>query len=151
MGLGNRGRTSSIHRREPESISGDDYNREHDGNSIERARHAAERCLEQFAARCTEAGVSFNLIQGTGAPYEEILRESQRYDLVLFGHETHFQFAAMDRPNETLWNVLKRESRPVVIAPRKLEPGSSVIVAYNGSPQRRSGFTSVPGIRLGPG
>ena len=39
------------------------------------------------------------------------------------------------RPDETLRDVLKRESRPVVIAPRKLEPGSSVVVAYNGSPQ----------------
>ena len=124
----------SIHRREPESISGDDSNREHDGDSMKRAHHAAERCLEQFAARCTEAGVSFNLIQGTGAPYEEILRESHRYDLVLFGHETHFHFSSMDRPNETRWNVLKCESRPIVISPSKLELGSSVVVAYNGSP-----------------
>ena len=68
-------------------------------------------------------------------PYEEILRESQRYDLVLFGHETHFRFGTVDRPDETLWNVLKREPRPVVIAPPKLEAGSSVVVAYNGSPQ----------------
>jgi nucleotide-binding universal stress UspA family protein len=75
----------SIHTREPESIRGDDSNREHDGNSMERARRATERSLEQFAARCTEAGVSFNLLQGTGAPYDEILRESHRCDLVLFG------------------------------------------------------------------
>jgi nucleotide-binding universal stress UspA family protein len=90
--------------------------------------------LEEFAARCTQAGVSFNLLQGGGVPHDEILRESHRYDLVLFGHETHFHFSAIDRPNETRWNVLKLESRPVVIAPRRLEPGSSVVVAYNGSP-----------------
>ena len=85
--------------------------------------------------RCAAADVSFKLLQDTGMPCEEILRESRRYDLVLFGHETHFRFGSVDRPDETLWHVLKRETRPVVIAPPKLEPGSSVVVAYNGSPQ----------------
>jgi nucleotide-binding universal stress UspA family protein len=124
----------SIHMSEPEPIGGDGSNREDDGHAKEKGRHACEQYLERFAAQCTEAGVSFSLFQGTGPPDEEILRESHRYDLVLFGHETHFRFAAIDRPNETLWNVLKRESRPVVIAPPKLQPGTSVVVAYNGSP-----------------
>ena len=99
------------------------------------ARHKVKQLLAQFAERCAEADISFNLLQDAGLPYEEILRESQRYDLVLFGHETHFRFGAVDRPDETLWKVLKREPRPVVIAPTKLEPGSSVVLAYNGSPQ----------------
>jgi nucleotide-binding universal stress UspA family protein len=63
---------------------------------------------------------------------EEILRESQRYDLVLFGHETHFQFVDSFQPDETLWKILKREPRPVVVAPPKLDAGSSVVVAYDG-------------------
>ena len=61
--------------------------------------------------------------------------KSQRFDLVLFGHDTHFRFGTVDQPDETLWKVLKRGPRPVVIAPRKLESGASVVVAYNGSPQ----------------
>ena len=111
------------------------YNWKQDDELVNDARHGMEQFLEDFSARCTEAAVSFNLLQDTGMPYEEILRESQRYDLVLFGHETHFRLGAVDRPDETLWNVLKREPRPVVIAPPKLEAGSSVVVAYNGSPQ----------------
>ena len=102
---------------------------------IKRARREIGQVLEQFGTRCAEADVSFNLLQDTGMPYEEILRESQRYDLVLFGHETHFHFGTVDRPDDTLWTVLKREPRPVVIAPPKLGTGSSVVVAYNGSPQ----------------
>ena len=82
-----------------------------------------------------ESDISFNVLEDAGLPYEEILRESQRYDLVLFGHDTHFRFGTVDQPDETLWKVLKRGPRPVVIAPPKLEPGSSVVVAYNGSPQ----------------
>lgn len=98
-------------------------------------RHKVEQVLERFAARCAEEDVSFNLREDTGLPYEEILRESQRCDLVLFGHETHFRFGTEGKPDETLWNVLKRESRPVVVAPPKLGRGTSVVVAYNGSPQ----------------
>ncbi len=70
-----------------------------------------------------------------GLPYEEILRESERYDLVLLGHEGHFRLGTEDLPDETLWNVLKRGPRPVVIAPPKPSAGSSVVVAYNGSLQ----------------
>jgi nucleotide-binding universal stress UspA family protein len=111
------------------------YKREPDDELVQEAHRAMEQFLKQFEARCAEANISFKLLQDNGLPYEEILRESQRYDLVLFGHETHFRFGTIDRPDETLWNVLKREPRPVVIAPPKREAGSSVVVAYNGSPQ----------------
>ena len=66
--------------------------------------------LEQFARRCVEADVAYNLLQDVGLPYEEILRKSERYDLVLLGHEGHFRLGAEGRPDETLWNVLKRRA-----------------------------------------
>ena len=120
---------------EAEPIGGGYYKRDRDDKLVKEARRAIKQLLERFAARCEETHVSFKLLQDTGLPYEEILRESERYDLVVFGHETHFRFGTVDRPDETLWNVLKRGPRPVVITPPKLEPGSSVVVAYNGSPQ----------------
>ena len=126
---------ATICKPEAEPIGGSYYKREREEEQVKEARRAIEQVLAHFGVRCAEADVSFNLLQDTGLPYEEILRESQRYDLVLFGHETHFRFGTVDRPDETLWTVLKREPRPVVIAPPKLEAGSSVVVAYNGSPQ----------------
>ena len=120
---------------EAEPIGGGYYKQERDEEMVKEARREIAQLLDKFASRCAEANVSFNLLQDSGLPYEEILRDSQRYDLVLFGHETHFHFGTVDRPDETLWNVLKRGPRPVVIAPHKLVPGSSVVVAYNGSPQ----------------
>jgi nucleotide-binding universal stress UspA family protein len=112
-----------------------DYESRRTEGLLDEARRSVKQRLEQLAERCTESDVSFNLLQDSGLPYEEILRESQRCDLVLFGHETHFRFGLADRPNETLWKVLKREPRPVVVAPSRLEDGASVVVAYNGSPQ----------------
>jgi nucleotide-binding universal stress UspA family protein len=104
-------------------------------DQLENERQKARKCLEGFAQRCVEGKVAYILLEDVGLPYEEILRESQRYDLVLLGHETHFRFGLENRPDETLWHVLKRESRPVTIAPAVLAQGSSVIVAYDGSPQ----------------
>jgi nucleotide-binding universal stress UspA family protein len=115
---------------------GVDYNWEQDEQRLREAHDKVKQLLASFTERCAETGVSFNVLHDAGLPYEEILRESQRYDLVLFGHETHFRFGTVDQPDETLWKVLKRGPRPVVIAPpHKLEAGSSVVVAYNGSPQ----------------
>ncbi len=94
-----------------------------------------EQCLDAFNERCDRAGVSCKVIDEAGLPFAEILRQSHRYDLVLLGHETHFHFETHDKADETLWRVLRRESRPVVITPPQLQPGSSVVLAYDESPQ----------------
>jgi nucleotide-binding universal stress UspA family protein len=99
------------------------------------AHRTVKELLDAFAVRCTEADVSFNLLEDIGLPYEQILRESQRYDLVLLGHEGHFRFGSGNAPDETLWKLLKRSPRPVVITPPKLPSGSSVVIAYDGSTQ----------------
>jgi nucleotide-binding universal stress UspA family protein len=124
-----------VYEQESELIGRDYFSGEQSKQLLEHDRRKIEEFLEDFARRCAEAGVAYNLLKDTGLPYEEILRESQRYDMVLLGHETNFHFGLKNRPDETLWHVLKRVPRPVTIAPAKLERGSSVVVAYNGSPQ----------------
>ena len=126
---------ATIYTPDAETLGADCHNWERDEQRIKEANHKVKQLLASFAERCAGVDISFNVLQDAGLPYEEILRESQRYDLVMFGHDTHFRFGTVDQPDETLWKVLKRGPRPVVIAPPKLEPGSSVVVAYNGSPQ----------------
>ncbi len=126
---------ATIYPPETGPLGADYHNWERDEQVIQEANHKVKQLLASFAERCAESHISFNVLQDAGLPYEEILRESQRYDLVMFGHDTHFRFGTVDQPDETLWKVLKRGPRPVVIAPPKLESGSSVVVAYNGSPQ----------------
>lgn len=96
-------------------------------------RHKVEGYLDQFRQRCTEASVTCSVLEDRGLPYEEILRESARYDLVMFGQETHFRWDCEDRSDETLWTVLKNTPRPVVVVPPALPPGAPVAVAYDGS------------------
>ena len=125
----------TIRSHEPVPVGGAAFKLERDEFRIAEARGKVGQFLDDFTRRCTEAGVSSKALKDTGLPFKEILRESHRYDLVLLGHETHFHFETDDKADETLWRVLRRESRPVVIAPPELKSGSSVVVAYDESPQ----------------
>jgi nucleotide-binding universal stress UspA family protein len=125
----------TICKREAVPLGGAVYKRERDERLLADGRRKVEEFLERFAAQCAAAGVAHREVEDVGMPYEEILRESHRYDLVLLGHETHFHFETSDAADETLWHVLRSESRPVVVAPAELQPGNSVVVAYNESPQ----------------
>lgn len=125
----------TIRSHEAVPIGGDVFRIERDEDRIAEARAKVEQFLDSFNERCDQAGVSCKVIGEAGLPFEEILRESHRYDLVLLGHETHFHFETHEKADETLWRVLRKESRPVVIAPPELQPGSSVVLAYDESPQ----------------
>ncbi len=124
----------TICKREPVPLGGAAYKRERDEQLLAEGRRKVEEFLDRFGARCAEAGVAYKEVEDVGSPYEEILRESHQYDLVLLGHETHFHFETSDRADETLWQVVRHESRPVVVAPAKIHAGAAVVVAYNGSP-----------------
>jgi nucleotide-binding universal stress UspA family protein len=88
--------------------------------------------LTQFRDRCTAAGVAATVIEDVGDPTAQILRESQRCDAVILGHETHFRFETQDRPDSTLAGVIQACARPVVIVPRELPDSRGVMVAYSG-------------------
>ena len=97
-----------------------------------------EQCLEKFTLRCTEAGVAHKLLESVGSPCEQILLQSQRYDLVLFGKQTHFRAGKHEHPCKTLESVVRNAARPVVTVPETLASSDSsggVLVAYDGSVQ----------------
>jgi nucleotide-binding universal stress UspA family protein len=124
----------TIRSHEPVPIGGAAFKLDRDEFRMAEARGKVEQFLNDFTRRCTEAGVTSKALEDVGLPFKEILRESHRYDLVLLGHETHFHFETADKADETLWRVLRRESRPVVIAPPELRSGTSVVLAYDESP-----------------
>jgi nucleotide-binding universal stress UspA family protein len=125
----------TICKREPVPLGGASYKHDRDEQLLADGRRKVEEFLQRFGTQCAAADVAYQEVEDVGLPYEEILRESHRYDLVLLGHETHFHFETSDRADETLWHVLRSESRPVVIAPAELHPGNSVVIAYNASSQ----------------
>jgi nucleotide-binding universal stress UspA family protein len=125
----------SIRGPEPVPLGGAYYKRHRDDIRMHEARVQVEQFLERFALRCSEAGVPFKLLEDVGLPWEQILVEAQRYDLILLGQQTYFHFETQQSPCETLHKVLKNSPRPVVTAPERPSSGSAVLVAYDSSLQ----------------
>jgi nucleotide-binding universal stress UspA family protein len=72
---------------------------------------------------------------GRRAPSAQIELESQRYDVVPLGKESHFEFETQSQPDDTLIQVLRHGYRPVVSVPLTLPQTGHVVVAYDGSAQ----------------
>src|SRR5262245_554375 len=55
--------------------------------------------LTEFRAQCKAARVACDVLEDLGKPADRILREAQRSDVVMLGHETHFRFETQDQPD----------------------------------------------------
>jgi nucleotide-binding universal stress UspA family protein len=122
---------------EPEAVplGGGAFKEHRDEYLLADARRKVEQLLGELSQRCASAGVACKVLENVGLPSEQILLEAQRYDLILLGQKTFFHFETQLGPDETLHKVLKGSPRPVVAAPEKLDGGTSVVVAYDGSLQ----------------
>ena len=116
-------------------IGGNYYKELSDDARVEHSRKQVKQFLERFALRCTEAGVSYQLVEEVGDPCSQFVLAAQRYDLIALGQQTHFQFATQDDPDAFFPTLLKNAPRPVVTVPLKLTDGKSVVIAYDGSLQ----------------
>jgi nucleotide-binding universal stress UspA family protein len=98
------------------------------------ARKEVEQLLEQLAIRCAEEGVACKLLEDSGTPCEQILREAQRFDLIVLGKHTNFE--SQKNSCHTLPDVLRNAPRAVVAVPEALPSGEGpLLVAYDGSVQ----------------
>jgi nucleotide-binding universal stress UspA family protein len=99
------------------------------------SRREAEQILQRFARRCGDTGVTCLTLEDVGTPFVQILMESQRFDIILLGQQTHFDYGREGEPDETLGKVLQDAPRPVVAVPKVPAGGEAVVVAYDGSLQ----------------
>ena len=99
------------------------------------AHRRVDALLDEFAATCAKAGIRFRRVREVGLPSEQILVEAQRFDVIVLGKQSYFQFETREGPDETLKTVLHNAPRPVITVPRSLPEGNSVVVAYDGSVQ----------------
>jgi len=110
-----------------------------------------ESTLSRCALKCAEAGVAFKPLEDVGTPYVQILLEAQRYDLIVLGRQTHFQFGWEETPDVTLSKVLAESPRPVVVVPNNPVEGDSILVAYDGSLQAANTLYAFVASGLGQG
>ena len=111
------------------------YKEHADAVKLIKLQKKVDRFLEKFAAQCKEAKVRHKLIEETGVPYEEILEECQRHDLIILGQQTYFEYDEAERAGTTVQEVLKNSPRPVVTVPKRLRAGDAVVIAFDGSLQ----------------
>jgi nucleotide-binding universal stress UspA family protein len=129
---------------EPVPLGASYYQQLAEKEQLAEARQRVEQCLNQFARSCGDDGLPCKLLTVVGRPYEEILWEAQRHDLIVLGRQTYFDHETHERAGETVRALLKNAPRPVVTVPRALggvdtlsllRSGSAVAVAYDGSLQ----------------
>jgi nucleotide-binding universal stress UspA family protein len=116
-------------------IGGEAFKEHRDAAILARAARKVEEFLDEFRARCGAARVAGRVLEVTGDPYDRIVSEAQRFDLVVLGRETHFRFATQSGPDSVLQRVLRDAPRPVVSVPENPAGGAGVMVAYDGSLQ----------------
>ncbi|MFO0948273.1 MAG: universal stress protein [Planctomycetota bacterium] len=112
------------------------------------ARAQVEHFLDRFAKECTQAGVSYKLLEEVGSPYEQIDQEAQRYDLIFLGQHTNFSFETQATACETLFSVLKDSPRPVVTVPIRLGAEGPILIAYDESLQAARTLQAFVGLGL---
>jgi len=97
------------------------------------AQRQVEGQLQAFAHRCAEAQVACKLLEEVGVPWQEILREAQRYDLVMLSQAGEFEGEVASR---SLYEILRACPRPLVVVPKAAVPTEGgVLIAYDGSIQ----------------
>jgi nucleotide-binding universal stress UspA family protein len=116
-------------------IGGAHYKSVRDKAKLDEAEQKVSQFLENFALRCANEQVAFTPLEDVGDPAARIELESQRYDLVLLGKETHFEFETASEPDDTLVQVLRHGCRPVVATPVRRPETRRVVIAYDGSVQ----------------
>lgn len=110
----------------------------------------AGQLLDQFAARCDEAGVAHAEVKAVGSPDERIQEEAQTCDVILLTRRSHLRFIAGDNEGEvTLRKVLKDTPRPMVAVPKTEWPEGPVVIAYDGSLQAARALAAFAATGLG--
>jgi nucleotide-binding universal stress UspA family protein len=125
----------TICKREPVPIGAGHYKVERDQWLLTDARRRVESFLDRFVRRCAIEGVKCEAVQDVGVPAIQIVQKSRLCDLIMLGQQTHFHFETQNWPDETLRDVLRRGSRPVVAVPEAHQDGGCVLAAYDGSRQ----------------
>ncbi len=125
------------------------YDRELNRKRLQELTVKTDQILGAAAVRCANEGVAFKPLEAVGDPYVEIPRQSHRFDLILLGRETHFQYGFERQTDDTLTRILRSSARPVVVGPRALCLGGSVVVAFDGSLQASRALFAFTTLGLG--
>jgi nucleotide-binding universal stress UspA family protein len=100
---------------------------------VSEAHQHCQAILEKFAQQASAAQVRHAMLEDIGLANEQLAIEAQRFDMLVLGQETHFNFEATQKPCHTLQKLLHNPPRPIVAVPKQPLPGEGILIAYDGS------------------
>jgi len=116
-------------------VGGGAFKSDTDEALVHEATRRVHQFLEHFELQATEVQVAHKLLEDTGTPWQRLVQQVQRFDLLLLGQTNNFLFATQEGPCGTLTKALNHTSRPIVMVPAEPVTGESILVAYDGSLQ----------------
>jgi nucleotide-binding universal stress UspA family protein len=133
-------------------IGGASYKKVRDDALVEHAEAQVEKWLNEFSARCREAGVAARALEERGRPAATILARMETYDLVLMGRHANFKFETTANDSNTRDQILHRTRKPVLVVPEEEPPATNkILTAFDGSSAAKRAIASFADSGLGAG
>lgn len=116
-------------------LGGSQFKAERDQIVLAKAEHRLEEILAEFDRACQIAGVQHRSFMTRGNAADRLTQHAQRADLLVVGHQRLESTNSIAPTTDTLVTSIKRAVRPIVCVSGLTYSASSVLVAYDGSPQ----------------
>jgi nucleotide-binding universal stress UspA family protein len=89
--------------------------------------------LNQFAERCRQANVQYELAREEGVPFDALIEYGRASDLIVVGLKTFFHFETSSKPGNTISRLIHHPVTPVLAVPETWTTPKRVVIAYNSS------------------
>ncbi len=129
-------------------LGGGQFKAERDQNVLAQAESRLEEVLKDFDRGCQIAGVQHRSFLTRGNAADRLTEHAQRADLLVVGHQRLESTKSIAPTTDTLTTSIKRAVRPIVCVSGPTSPASSVLVAYDGSPQAARTLAAFVGLGL---
>ena len=114
-------------------IGGMAFKLHRDQVKLEEAKSFLARIESIFKQSCEESGASWQVLEAEGEPYQLIVAESGRHDLLVIGKDTDFHFDFSHSTAETVQRLLNDNPRPLLVCPENAPANGPIVAAYDGS------------------
>jgi nucleotide-binding universal stress UspA family protein len=138
----------TITRPEATPIGGTTQKVVRDQARLTEAEEQIRKFLDDAQSALAASGLEYDVLEVTGIPYEQIVLEAQRHDLIVMGNEPHFHFETQDTPGETLARTVEAAPRPIFVVPKAAADGNGCLIAYDGRPPAARALQSMTELGL---
>jgi len=143
--------TPWIDRPQAVGIGGTSYHAAAEEHILRAARERAAQLAGAFATSATGAGVAHATRVVEGDPVSALADEPTLADMIVMGREASFWGEKGDEISPAAEHVLRRGTRPVLVAPSRAVGGDAILCAFDGSSAAERSLHMLALLGLGNG